>query len=211
MNRQTFKRFGKCAAFLSILSTTSPAFAFFDAEVSGGKRSGTWKSEGTSGKTLDSTSIQVAGHLDPIPLVPVSFGIRVISDSYEAKIADHGIKSLSSTSVVPEVGAWIPLGSLRPFARVGYTAYSGYKGTAEATINDATVSGDAVFKSTGPRLAVGLEWGLLPLIQITGAYEYSSETVSVSSGKVGTIELKDVMKDMTYTSSAILVGVKAGL
>ncbi|MEI6399802.1 MAG: hypothetical protein WCO71_13620, partial [Pseudomonadota bacterium] len=50
--------------------TASTALAFFDGEVSVGQRTGTWAS-GDSSKSLKSSSVQMAGHLDPIPLVPV--------------------------------------------------------------------------------------------------------------------------------------------
>ena len=190
--------------------TASTSFAFISGEFSLGKRSGSWAQDGKS-KTLTSTGVQIAGHLDPIPLVPVSFGLRLISETYDAKAADHGVKSLTSTAVIPEVTAWLPLGDLKPFARVGYTAFSAYKGTVPFDVNGKSTDVSVAFKSSGPRLTVGVEYSILPLISIVGALENSTETLSITSGKSGSIDLTADSSDIKYTSNAILVGAKAGI
>ena len=162
MRRSVILQMTKSAFISGLILAANPAMAFIGGELSIGQRSGTFKESGSSGKTLNSQTIELAGYLDPIPLIPVSFGVRLVSDAYDAKVADHGLKSMTSTAIVPEVSAWLPLGSLKPFARVGYTAASAYKATAEKTVAGATVSGNVVLKSTGPRIAVGVEWSMLP-------------------------------------------------
>ena len=190
--------------------TASTALAFFDGEVSVGQRTGTWAS-GDSSKSLKSSSIQIAGHLDPIPLVPVSFGLRLISESYNANIADHGVKSLTSTAIVPEVTAWLPLGDLKPFARIGYTLLSPYKGTAEYAAGGTKTNATVVYKSSGARITAGLEYSLLPLISLLAAIEHSTETLTMTSGKAGSVDLTAGVKDIKFTSNAILVGAKVGI
>lgn len=211
MNRNKILGISNSVALASLLLVGSPAFALFDGELSVGQRTGTWKTSGDSGKSLSSSTIELAAHLDPIPLVPVSFGVRFISDAYDAKIADHGIKSLTSTAIVPEVTAWLPLGDLKPFGRIGYTAASAYKGTAETTVAGASISGSVAYQSTGPRIAAGVEWSLLPLVSLTAAYELSTETISMSEGKIGSVDIKTGAKDINFVSTAILIGAKAGL
>ena len=190
--------------------TASTALAFFDGEVSVGQRTGTWAS-GDSSKSLKSSSVQMAGHLDPIPLVPVSFGLRLISESYNANIADHGVKSLTSTAIVPEVTAWLPLGDLKPFARIGYTLLSPYKGTAEDEAGGVTTNASVIYKSSGARITAGLEYSLLPLISLLAAIEHSTETLTMTSGKAGSVDPTAVVKDIKFTSNAILVGAKVGI
>jgi len=190
--------------------TASTALALIDGEVSVGQRTGTWASGSTS-KPIRSTSVQMAGHLDPIPLVPVSFGLRLISESYKATIADHAVKSLTSTAIIPEVTAWLPLGDLKPFARIGYTLLSPYKGTAEYTSGSTTTNATVVYKSSGPRVTAGLDYSILPLISILAAIEHSSETLTMSSGKAGSVDLTVGAKDIKFTSNAILVGAKVGI
>ena len=199
-------------AALLTAGTTSTALAFIDGEVSVGKRSGTWAIDGTS-KSISSTSIQMAGHIDPIPLIPVSFGLRLISESYNANMTDHSVKSLTSTAIVPEVTAWLPMGDLKPFARIGYTLLSPYKGTTEydADADGTTSNVSVVYKSSGPRITAGIEYSLLPLISFLAAIEHSTETLKMTSGKAGAIDLTSVAKDIKFTSNAILVGAKVGI
>jgi hypothetical protein len=186
---------------LSLLSA-GQALAFIEGELSVGNRTGDF-----SEKSLSGTTIQVAGHLDPIPLVPVSFGVRVINDTFNPTVADHSMKSLSATAVVPEVAAWFPFGDIRPFARLGYTLVSAYKGTMEATVLGSTVSGDVAFKSTGVRMAAGVNYSILPLIALSAAFEQSTEKLSVSEKLAGvTIE-----SDFDFKNTALIVGIKAGI
>lgn len=210
MQQLKISRITSSLALSGLLMAASPALAIVDGEVSVGQRSGTWKQSGEEGKSLSSSSLQLAVHLDPIPLVPVSFGVRMISDAYDAKVADHGVKSLTSTAVVPEVTAWLPIGDLKPFARVGYTAVSAYKGTAEVSAAGQTISGTIALKSSGPRLAAGLDWHPLPFISILAAFEYSTEKLTVDTKKIGDFTITDEGDD-SYNSTAILLGVKAGI
>ena len=184
------------------LLTAGPALAFIEGELSVGNRTGDF-----SEKSLSGTTIQVAGHLDPIPLVPVSFGVRVINDTFNPTVADHSMKSLSATAVVPEVSAWFPFGDIKPFARLGYTLVSAYKGTMETTVLGSTVSGDVAFKSTGVRMAAGVNYSILPLIALSAAFEQSTEKLSVSEKLAGvTIE-----SDFDFKNTALIVGIKAGI
>ena len=190
-------------AFSSILLLTSgPALALIEGELSVGNRSGDF-----SGKSLSGTTIELAGHLDPIPLVPVSFGVRVVNDTFNPSVADHSFKSLSATAIVPEVAAWFPFGDIKPFARLGYTLVSAYKGTMETTVLSSTVSGDVAYKSTGVRMAAGVNYSVLPLISVSAAFEQSTEKLSVSEKLSGaTME-----SDFDFKNSALIVGIKAGI
>lgn len=193
-------------ACMSVVAT--PSFAFVDAEVAVGQRSGTWKASGVSGKSISSTTIQMAAHLDPIPLVPVSFGLRMISDSYKTTVADHGVKSLTSTAIVPEITAWLPIGDIKPFARLGYTLVSAYKGTIEV-VAPTTTSVSWANSSSGPRLAAGIEYSLLPLVSLTAAVEHSMETLTSKAVTVGNVTVAS--SKTTLTSNAILLGAKVGI
>jgi len=185
----------------------APAFAFIEGEFSVGNRTGSFKSDGSSSKSLSGTSIQLAGHLDPIPFVPVAFGLRILNETFKPSVADHGLKTLTSTAFVPEVEAWLPLGDLKPFARIGYTLVSAYKGSMDL---GPLGSGDVAYKSTGTRLAAGINYSLLPLISFTAAFEQSNETFSVSDLKISGVD-KSQVPDVKFNSTAITVGVKAGI
>lgn len=184
------------------LLAAGPAMALIEGELSVGNRTGKF-----SEKSLSGTTIELSGHLDPIPLVPVSFGVRVVNDTFNPTVADHSMKSLSATAIVPEVAAWFPLGDIRPFARLGYTLVSAYKGTMEATVNGSTVSGDVAFKSTGVRMAAGVNYSILPLIALSAAFEQSTEKLSVSEKLAGVPD----ESDFEFKNTALIVGIKAGI
>jgi hypothetical protein len=188
------------SSVVSAVVVTAPAQAFVDVELSAGKRSGTYDS-----KAITSSTVQMAAHLDPIPLVPVAFGLRMISDSYSTTMADQGIKSLTSTAIVPEIAAWLPLGDLKPFARVGYTVVSAYKGTVEILGTNISVP----MTGSGPRIAVGIQWSLLPLISLTAALEHSGETLTLKAITSGAITIPATT--IKLNSNAILLGAKVGI
>jgi hypothetical protein len=199
---------GSIVAMVSVFAAM-PAFALIEGELSVGQRDGTFKADGASGKSLSGTTVQLAGHLDPIPLVPISFGLRIINETYSPTIAKHGLKDLTSTAFVPEVSAWIPLlGDIKPFARLGYTLVSAYKGRMEASLLGA---GDVVYESKGVRLAAGVNYSFMPFVSISAAVEQSSEKLSTSEAKFAGVDLKSQVSDVSFNSTAILVGVKAGL
>jgi hypothetical protein len=207
----------KSLAVASIVAMVSvfgagTAHALIEGELSVGQRDGTFKADGASGKSLTGTTVQLAGHLDPIPLVPVSFGLRIINETYSPTVAKHGFKDLTSTAFVPEVSAWIPLlGDIKPFARLGYTLVSAYKGRMEASVAGATVAGDVVYESKGVRLAAGVNYSFMPFVSLSAAVEQSSEKLTTSEAKFAGVDIKSQVADVSFNSTAILVGVKAGL
>jgi hypothetical protein len=188
-----------------VCSLASPALALVSVEFAVGSRSGTWKPKTGTSATISSQTVQMAAHVDPIPLIPVSFGARVISDSYKTTIAVHGVKSLTSTAIVPEITGWLPLGSLKPFARVGYTAVSAYKGTLEVL----SINADVVESSTGPRMAAGVEYSPLPFVSFMAAVEHSTETLKSKAITVGSVAVAATSTSMS--TNAILLGAKVGL
>jgi hypothetical protein len=198
----SFKIIMSSCLSIALFLIAGPALALIEGELSVGNRTGNF-----SKKSLSGTTIQVAGHLDPIILVPVSFGVRVINDTFNPSVADHSLKSLTATAIVPEVSAWINLGDIRPFARLGYTLVSAYKGTMETTVLNNTVSGDVAYKSTGVRMAAGVNYSFMPLVSLSAALEQSTEKLSVSEKLAGvTFE-----SDYDFNNTALIVGVKAGI
>jgi hypothetical protein len=212
MQMQRFKVQGLARFFVGVSAFfwAAGAQAFFDGDLSLGRRSGSWD-QGQTSKSLGSSVTSLAAHMDPIPLIPVSFGLRFYSETYGASLSDHGVKSLTSTAVVPEVTGWLPLGDLAPFVRIGYTAISTYSGTAQTTIAGVPTTGNVAWKSTGSRLSAGLSYSVLPLVSILAALERSMETLSMTEGKIGSVDIKASSPNIKFNSSALLLGVKAGI
>jgi hypothetical protein len=191
---------------------TSAARAFLAAELSAGKSSATWN--GRSGSIpLSATTISMAGHLDPIPLVPISFGLRAYSDTYQDKTQ---FKLKSSGRYAPEIMAWLPLGDITPFARLGYLASSRYTESTTASSGSNTADMDFSWRGAGPTMGVGIKYSFLPLIQLMATYERATENLTFDSAKVtsGTAidyDWKATAKNFTLRTTSILIGISAGI
>jgi len=191
---------------------SAPAVAFIAGELSIGKSSATWN--GRSGSIpLSATTVSLAAHLDPIPLIPIGFGLRAYSDTYQDK---SQFKLKSSGRYAPEIMAWLPLGDITPFVRLGYLLTSRYTESTQATSGAATADMDFSWRGTGPTMAAGIKYSILPLIQLMATYERSAEALTYDSAKVtgGTAidhDWKSTAKNFTLNSSAILIGISAGI
>jgi hypothetical protein len=200
-------------SLLSMILASSPSFALVDAELQIGQRNASWKNSGDS-SSLTSQVIRVAGHLDPIPLVPIGFGLGLYSESWKVDKDKQGLSSMSSYSLVPEITAWLPLGDLKPMARIGYSILTAYSAKPSFVIGTQTVNtGTLLLAGAGLRAAVGLDWAVpvVPLLSVTGALEYSSETVKLAKDKIGDIDVSPLFKSVTISSTAILVGARLSL
>jgi len=195
------------SALLGFVLSAGTSFGFIDGGVEYGVRQGTWQ-QGDSDHSISAQTIRVSGHLDPIPLLPVAFGLGIYSETWDAKAEDHGLKSLSSFSVVPEVVGWIPLEPFKPFARLGYSVASGYSGKAVLGSGEGNVS----FAGLGLHMGAGLEYivPVVPLLSVLAEVEYSAERLRMVQDKIGGTEVPDDVKTVDLKSTAILVGVKLG-
>ena len=210
--RQACQSFGACVLGLMLIGWSAPSAAFIDAQAEIGARNATWAQDGTSTK-VSSQVMRASVHLDPIPLVPVSFGLGAYSETWKVNETDHGLTSLQSYSLTPEVLAWLPLGDFRPFGRVGYSILSAYTGKASIQVGATKNTGSMALVGNGLHLAAGLEWNvpMVPLLSIIGSVEYASERVRLAKDKVGDIDISSVYKPITLTSTALLIGAKVGL
>lgn len=192
--------------------TSSHASAFIDGGVALGRRNANWNQDSKS-SNISSDVLKVSAHLDPIPLVPVSFGLALYSESWKVTEADQSLTSLKSYSLVPEVTAWIPLDSLRPYARVGYSILSAYTGNAAVTVGTTRTTGTMALAGIGLHVGAGLEWNVpvIPLLSVFGELEYANERVRLAKDKIGDLDISAGYKPITLTSTAILIGAKLGI
>ncbi|MCX6126176.1 MAG: hypothetical protein NTV34_15700 [Proteobacteria bacterium] len=211
--RRACQHFGTILLVLVLfaLSWSEPSAAFIDAQAELGTRSATWAQDGTSSK-VSAQVLRASAHLDPIPLVPVSFGLGAYSETWKVNETDQGLTSLQSYSLTPEVLAWLPLGDFRPFGRIGYSLLSAYSGKASIQVGATKNTGTMALVGNGVHLAAGLEWNvpMVPLLSIIGSVEYASERVRLAKDKVGDVDISSVYKPINLTSTALLVGAKVG-
>lgn len=188
--------------FLSLGVIKSPfALAIFDIQGQVGTRTGTFTSTDTSATKTDikATALRVGFHLDPIPLVPIAFGLGVEINDYDIKDVD-----LSGRALHPEILAWWPIGDFKPFIRLSY-AINTMTGTYSITNGDVKSSVEITRIGRGLHTGLGFKFSLVPSLALLGEYTMGNE--EITGGKILGTELPDTKSK----TSAFLVGAEWGL
>lgn len=181
---------------ISLLGASS-AFALVDTEVSVGQRTQKYIYDTTSGSSKSATGSEITASLmfDPIPAVPVSFGITVQSSTIDrSKVDEEWFKnSLDSDSYFdvtskgtsslllygPMIKVWAPTPFVKPYLKFAYLMGSGTeKLDIDAKTNSTapstgafTAKGSQKFSHTGTDLDLGL--GFSPAKLFTLFFEYA--------------------------------------
>lgn len=195
---------------LLLLSTavSTPAWALFDVQVLTGKRKTEFKGSTSSGEE-SGNELKLAAHLDPIPLVPIGFGLSLAQVSYE-DVA--GFDEITGTEVGLEVQAWFPLElfGLVPYAKVGYTLTGAY----DAKFSSSTLPGGlqprVLYQPSGLYLAAGLRWEFLLRLGVMLELEQSTRKLEFDKFEdLGGLTL--AKENLDANSTSILFGVQAGI
>lgn len=195
--------------FTSLLLTTAisfgasqQAYSFFDAQALVGKREA--KIDGVKN---DGDELTLAVHLDPIPLVPVGFGLSLshVNFSGQKSLTEVNFEDAVGQDYVFEIMAWLPfdLFGVTPYAKVGSTIGGNYKlkNTIDPNeVNQNSQPEDVTYKPEGSHLSVGLNWSPLPLIGILVEYKNSDQKLKKSGRPT-----------QEYKSTSLLFGVEIGI
>ena len=199
-----------------VLLHAGSAFALIDAEALVGKR---WYVLGTDpNQHVAATEVALAAHIDPIPLVPVSFGLKVSSATLNESDLKSGSNITSiSTSTMMEAGldvmAWIPLVPIvTPYARLNIPVYGLWKTAGKAGIpggpsDDFTSDG----RVSGAQLSVGVKYSPLPLIAVLFEVNRAAENWKQQDAKFAGQSQSADSKTHTLNSNAVFLGLEVGL
>ena len=138
------------------LMMSHQAFAIFDAQLLVGQTTLKADSDEYSGTRTD-----VAFHLDPIPLVPIGFGLNLSTQTVEK----DGLE-IQGVIVSPEIYAWFPFGSFKPYAKIGVALGSKFKGDTMVPVGGVLTKAAVTYDYTGSHIGVGLIYSLVPLVGI---------------------------------------------
>src|SRR5688500_2083486 len=162
-----FLRIAKCVTTVALLCHAGSALAIFDVQALVGKRWYKWETEDDT-HGLASQSLGVAAHLDPIPLVPVSFGVAAFMHDIRAEDwPGGGVDEASVIEAGLDVQAWLPMVPLvTPYVRLNYPLHSviAAKGKVESPTGDVDVA--IAGKLKGFNLHVGAEFSIIPLVSV---------------------------------------------
>ncbi|NRA44090.1 MAG: hypothetical protein HRU09_03930 [Oligoflexales bacterium] len=161
--------------------------------------------------TFDGTSLGVAVYLDPIPLVPVGFGLGVSMPSISGK--NNGLDADITGLVVDlQVMAWTPISffGITPFAKLGYIPFGAYKMKTKVDVAGELLDTTIPMTGSGTHFAVGANYSILPLISVLFQISMRNETLEYEEFDVGgtTFKLDD---DLKKSSTNLLVGVEVGI
>ncbi len=196
------------ALVLLSLSYAGSAFALFDVQVLAGKR---WYESGSGDDAakFQATEFDLAAHIDPIPLVPVSFG--VIANVINPKKEDLGATEAKGFQAGLDFQGWLPfVPVVTPYARISLPLFGSW--VTESKDEESGVKVAATSKVTGYRLAVGAKYDLLPVLKLLFEAGMGMEKIETTEVKVaGTKDdsLKGDKEDLK--SNAIMLGVEMGL
>ena len=188
---------------------SSSAWALFDAQVLTGKRSSDFKHNGVSA-TESGTELKAAFHLDPIPLVPIGFGLSLSQTAWD-KSAKLGVKAVDGLEIGLELEAWLPieLAGFEPYAKLGYTVAGAYLITNESAFGDYKQT----YKPSGAYVAAGLKYKILMRLGVMVEIEQSTRTLAYDTVKDLPAGLNGVVvkSDVEATNTSILLGIQAGI
>lgn len=191
--------------FAGSLVSASPAMAIFNVQVLGGQRSSEFKGDG-DGNDLEGSELRFAAHLDPIPLVPVAFGVSLAQTDFDEK---DGVK-MQGTDIDLEVEAWLPLdiAGLLPFAKVSYTLAGEYEASFDNPLGGAEPK--LKYKPSGVNLAVGVKYEFLLRLGVMAQVEFGNRKLEFDKAEnVGGLTLP--FDDLDQKSTSILIGAQAGI
>lgn len=190
--------------FVMSYLAASPAWALFNAQVLTGKRDTKFKGDGVS-DSLDGNELRLAAHLDPIPLVPIGFGLSLAQTSWDDESAKLGTDKITGTDIDLEVEAWFPLelAGLVPFVKLGYTI----AGLYELELGDLK----GKYKPSGLSLHAGVKWEFLLRLGVMFEIEKATRKLAFDDVSGPGSELLGDIADIDADSTSFLLGLQAGI
>lgn len=195
--------------FILSFMLTSPILALIDAQALVGQRSGTMKLSNEGSKDVSGSEIKVAAHIDPIPLIPIAFGVYMTT----ASLGDAGsLKGLKGTEFGAEVMAWLPIGiaGFKPYVKIGYTPFGAYTGDYEVEGQKLSTAWGA----SGSRIAGGIKYSPLPLVALLfeveqGSMELDFDEIKDAAGVSADVSLPNDNSELS--SLGIFLGLEVGI
>lgn len=191
-------------------AVSTPAWALFNAQVLTGKRTAKWSADNRSSDTTTGTELRAAAHIDPIPLVPVAFGIAASQTTFDDESTKFGVSKIDGTDIDLEIEAWLPLelAGLVPYAKLSYTIAGKYE---METITGTSFRPKAVYKPTGAALHIGIKYEFLLRLGIMAEFESGNRKLEFDKvTDAGNLNITG-LSDVDQNSTSILIGVQAGL
>jgi hypothetical protein len=187
---------------IAALTWSTLGYSIIDVEALVGNRTEKIKPQNGESSSLDAQEMKAAVHIDPIPLVPVAFGIAFTSLDFKDDSTHFRFDSLKGTEISAEVKAWLPTPlDIDPYARLGYTLAGAYKASITGPLNQKITQ---TYKPSGLDLALGINWQPLPLLGIL--FEIDMRTNDLDAEAVNVAGFNLGGQDATSKTTSYLIG-----
>ena len=187
---------------------SSSAFALFEAQLLLGSRTQNLNYTGMD-KAATGSSTKFAFHLDPIPLIPISFGLALESVTYDVSVADNGLSELSGLHIVPELRVWTPsIAGISAYAKLGFSIDAS-KGKTTQTVLGEDLSTDVTFVGQSMHIVPGISYSPLPLISLLLEYDMGSGDWKKEGFSLGSVSFEEETKEAN--SSTFFFGASIGI
>lgn len=204
---------GLILAAASLFVGSSTSFALVDVEALVGKRWYSTKITGDKTNGVSSQEIGLAVHLDPIPLIPVGFGVGVLSGTLNKDdLKGIGFDEGSVMEVDFEVKAWIPMIPIvTPYVKVKVPLMSRVALKGKQTVNNTEQDVAALVKLTGYHTNVGIQYSIIPLVSLTLEAGKGMQKSEIEEYKVASVNQdKSIFKKENANSDNVMLGVQIG-
>ena len=149
-------------AIFTLAASSSQSLALIEGQVLMGQRS-------SSSGELDykGTENKLSVYLDPIPLVPVGFGVTMAQATVTTEVLGAEVEQKQSETTL-DVTAWLPMGiaGFKPYAKLGYVVAGKYESSTDVS---------------GTKMAAGLRYSPLPLFGVMLELEKSAMKLGEAS------------------------------
>jgi hypothetical protein len=187
--------------------TAPSAFGLIDTQILTGKRWYNFEVDDQPSKNVNATSIDLAVHVDPIPLIPVAIGVGISSISPSAD--DLGGSATSMLQMGLDVQAWIPLiPVITPYVRFRYPFMGELKITDSSEGEGKTKEG--TYKLTGPAFDAGVKFSVLPFVKLLVQVGQSMDSIEISDYRINGVKQANPGSGQAHGTSA-LVGLEVGI
>jgi hypothetical protein len=207
-------------------SSATPALAVFDGQVLVGQRQSKVEVQGES-ENITGKDLYLGLHLDPIPVIPVAFGLYYLMQDYKLdKDAEHFAGTyLKSNQIGAEVSAWLPFDiyNLVPFVKLGYSFYgNGVSKTEDVPVyvfdsdeadQASTADLELNYGVTGTHFGIGLRWEPIAIVAGVLELDMGNEKYAAKEITIDSYSSKDNLGDLdlAVSSMAIRIGFQVGL
>ncbi len=200
-------------AAVTLFSWTKLSVAIISVEAMTG--STTFELKNSALETKHDVKAQTLGvglHLDPIPLVPISFGIQALLPVTTSN-NDDAFPEYAGSDISAQIAAWSPIAlwKITPFVKLGATIIGKAVTKANRTIAGVTTKVPVDYNTTGSHVSLGLRYGPIPFLNLVLEYQLATLTLKPTKDETDISGINSMNYKYKGTAASMLLGLEVRL